>query len=875
MTVKSNRKKSLKSALTLGVGMGAMFAAFATPSYAQDTEDGDDVKKLQTVTVTATKREQTLQDVPVAVSVVDSEVIDKAEILDLNDLQSVVPSLRVGQLQSSANTNFIIRGFGNGANNAGIEPSVGVFIDGVYRSRSAAQIADLPNVQRVEVLRGPQSTLFGKNASAGVISIVTEEPQFEFGGGLEGTVSNFNGFRLKGDVTGPISDTVAFSLSANYNKRDGYAKNLFDGSDTNERNRYGVRGQLQFEPNDQLSIRAIADYDKIDEVCCVAANLINGPTGAVTNALGGIVGGDPFSYDVFNNFDSSNDITNSGVSVQADYEMDFATLTSITAFRNVDSATNQDSDFTGADLIGNNNLNVNIDTFTQEFRLTSNSTDTNIDWMIGGFYFDESVEADGGLQYGADYRAYADALTGNGFAAVEGIIGGPAAVGTLFGQEGQGRFADYGQDNTAWSLFGTLDFHATEKLTATVGVNFTSDEKDAFYNETSTDTFSALDFVGIGNTVLFQTAFAQTYAGFGVDATDQAAIAAFEALFPGTLAQVTAGSQAFADANDTNPAVNPLLPLQPLQFIPPFVSFPNAVEDGSSSDEETTYTLRLAYDVNEYFNVYASYATGFKASSWNLSTDSRPSNADAAALAAADPTFGARFPNLTQGGRFAGPEKSEVYELGIKAAFDNWAFNVAIFDQTIEGFQSNIFTGTGFILANAGEQSVTGLEFDTSIQFTENFNVTAAATFLDPVYDSFVNTGIFDANGNELDLSGATPSGIPKTNSNIAATYTYDFNEGWENYIRLDWQYQSDTPFFDDPGNIALLAPGGFSREQSIFNGSLGFTSDNGMNISLWGRNIFDDQSITTAFPSVAQAGSVSGYPSQPRTYGVTVRKRF
>ena len=877
MSKKSIRPNSLKSALKFGVGMGAMFAAFAAPTHAQEAEEApEEARKLQTITVTATKREQTLQDVPVAVSVVGEEVIDQAEIIDLNDLQSLVPSLRVGQLQSSANTNFIIRGFGNGANNVGIEPSVGVFIDGVYRSRSAAQISDLPNIQRVEVLRGPQSTLFGKNASAGVISIVTEEAQFEWGGGLEATAGNFNTYRLKGDVTGPLSENVAFSLAANYNSRDGYAEDIARGSETNERNRYGFRGQLQFEPSEALSFRLIADYDQIDEVCCVAANLVNGPTGAVTNALGGINAEDPFSYEVFGNFDSENDITNSGVSLQGDYEMDFATLTSITAFRKVESQTNADSDFTGADLIGNNNLNVNIDTFTQEIRLTSNSADSQIDWMVGAFYFDEEVEADGGLQYGADYRAYADALSGGGFATVEGLLGLP--VGATFGQAGQGRFAEYGQDNQAWSLFGTLDFHATDRLTATVGINFTSDEKDAFYNEVSTDAFSALDFVAIGNQVLFQTAFAQTYAGFGVDATDQAAIAAFEAVAPGTLAAVTAGSQAFADANHLDPNVNPLLALQPLQFIPPFLSYPNAVEDGKSSDEETTYTLRLAYDINDNFNVYASYATGFKATSWNLSTDSRPFSSDFIAgspvtnpASSAIRDAGLALPNLTAGTRYAGPENSTVYEIGVKAAFDTWAFNLTLFDQTIEGFQSNAFTGTGFNLANAGEQSVQGLEIDTSIQVTDNFNITAAATLLDPVYDSF--TGSITG-----DISGTTPSGIPEISSSIAGTYNFELNDNWSGYVRGDWQHVGDTEFFDDAANnptSILLSQTDFSREIDTLNGSIGFESADGLAVSIWGRNMLDNQYISTAFPSVAQAGSVSGYPSQPATWGVTLSKEW
>ncbi|MCJ7815752.1 MAG: TonB-dependent receptor plug domain-containing protein, partial [Xanthomonadales bacterium] len=141
-----------------------------SPAFAQEADT------IEEVIVMATKREQTLAEVPLAVSVVNSRTIQQAQINDMIDLQGMVPSLRVTQLQTTGNTNFVIRGFGNGANNPGIEPSVGVFVDGVYRSRSAAALSDLPNLERIEVLRGPQSTLFGKNASAGVINIVTAAP---------------------------------------------------------------------------------------------------------------------------------------------------------------------------------------------------------------------------------------------------------------------------------------------------------------------------------------------------------------------------------------------------------------------------------------------------------------------------------------------------------------------------------------------------------------------------------------------------------------------------------------------------------------------------------------------------------------------------
>lgn len=853
----------LKAALSFSVGLTALAAGVAPIAIAQDDAD-DDARRLSTVTITATKREQTLQDVPVAVSVVDDTTIEKAEIQDLNDLQSVVPSLRVGQLQSSANTNFIIRGFGNGANNVGIEPSVGVFVDGVYRSRSAAQISDLPNLQRVEVLRGPQSTLFGKNASAGVISIVTRKPQFETQGSIEATAGNFNAFRVKGDVTGPLSDTVAYSLAGNINTRDGYADDIAIGEETNERNRWGVRGELLFTPSETLELRFIGDFDRIDEVCCVAANLVNGPTGGIIQAIGGNINAeDPFSYEVFGNLPSENEIDNSGLSLQVDKEFTGFDVTSITAFRQVDSFTNQDSDFTSADLIG---LNVNegkIETFTQELRFTSNNPDSNFDWMIGGFYFDESVEVESDFEYGADYRAYADFLTAavgapGALGGIEGALGLP--VGQTFGQNGQGPEAEFGQDNKAWSIFGTLDFYLTDRLTATVGLNYTEDEKDAFYRQTNSDVFSALDLVEIG--------FGQALAGAGVDPTDPAAVAAFAQANPVVFADIQAGA--------ADPTQNPLLGLQAFQFLPPFLDFPNSVEDGSTSDNATTHTLRVAYDLTDNINVYGSWATGFKATSWNLSRDSRPFESDFIAgspFPIGNPAMspirdaGLAVPNLTSGTRYAGPEDSEVFEIGVKGAFSTFAFNLAIFDQTIEGFQSNAFTGTGFALTNAGEQSTTGAEIDFTWSATEALTLNFAGTFLDPVYDSFPGS----ASG---DLSGQTPSGIPDVATSMG--FNYDFALGdWDSYVRADWQYSADTAFFDDPNNEDLINTVGYSREVNEINASAGFEKDNGLSVAIWARNLLDDQRITTAFPSVAQAGSISGYPNQPRTYGVTLRKRF
>ncbi|MEO0576440.1 MAG: TonB-dependent receptor, partial [Pseudomonadota bacterium] len=767
---------------------------------------------LEEIVVTAAKREQTLQEVPIAVSVTDADTIQKSQILDILDLQTVVPSLRITQLQSSANTNFIIRGFGNGANNPGIEPSVGVFIDGVYRSRSAGALSDLPNLQRVEVLRGPQSTLFGKNASAGVISVVTQEPQFEFGGSAELVIGNYGQVVAKGDITGPLSDNVAFSLSASSNQRDGYFENVIDGTNTNERSRYGMRGQLLFEPSEAFSLRIIADYDEIDEDCCGTGNLFDGPTGNAVRALGGqIASNDPFAYDAFINFPSTNEIENSGISAQADFTFGNYDLTSITSFRNQSAITDADSDFTSADILGRNAADQDIDTITQELRLTTSFGD-NVDFLVGLFYFDEEVQFDTDIQFGADFRGFADLLAGGPGAVtgLEPVFGIP--TGTFFA-DGAGAQEFTGQDDTAISLFTSVDWYVSDRATLTLGLNYTQVEKDAFIRQNNSDVFSSLDFVsiGIGGAFTAITGLDPTPMNF---AAQPAAFAAAQ----------TVGSTPCTPA--TAPNCNQLLALQPFQFLPPFVEFPNSVESGNSDDSETSYTVRFAYDLNDSLNVYVSAATGFKATSWNLSRDSRPFASDLAALTAA----GLNTPNLTTGTRFAGPEESTAYEIGLKGKFSRGAFNLAIFDQSIEGFQSNTFSGTGFNLTNAGEQSTFGLEFDGNYFFTDNFQGTFAMTYLDPTYDEF----LFSVNG---DISGTTPPGIHELSATVTGTYTWDLANGSTIFLRGEYVYEDEIAIVDNvpptivvPGVPTDLA----TREVGLLNMSAGWQSVSGWDLSVW-----------------------------------------
>ncbi|GGC26789.1 TonB-dependent receptor [Novosphingobium marinum] len=875
--------------------IGAAAIAFAVPQVAsaQDTDpavpdDGADdfaaVPVGNEIVVTATKREQTLQDVPVAVSVTSAETLERAQIRDVKDLSSVVPSLRVNTLQSSANTNFYIRGFGNGANNAGIEPSVGLFVDGVYRSRSASMISDLPDVQRIEVLRGPQSTLFGKNASAGVISIVTRKPQFDFGGNVEATYGNFNAWTLKGVVTGPVTDSIAASISGSINKRDGFIRDLGTGDRTNDRDRWFVRGQLLFDPDSPLEVRIIGDYGEIDENCCAVFNLRPSAATFAIQALGGQVNDptDPFADDVvYSNFNSTNEIENWGVSGEIDYDFGAFSLTSITAYRRTNAVTNQDSDFTSADLLGRNFQDVRIKTFTQELRLEAELADT-VSFLLGGYYFDEKIDQDNELAYGQAFRPYANLLvqgqTGGAISIpaletqIGQIAGAPGAFdGTFFGA-GQGFSETYTLDNTAYSIFGQVDIEITDRLTLTGGVNYTHDKKTFTTDVQSTDVFAGLDLPAIV-TGATNAGISQQVGGIlgvpgGFASAEQ--IAGFAQAQPQIYQQIVAGVSA---------QTQPLLGLRSLQLFPPFLNVPNAVEPGRISDGDFSYTANLSFQATDTINVYARYATGYKAASINLSRDSRPTPGDLVAIR----QQGLGLTNLTSGSRFANAEESTLYEIGLKADWEYASANVAFFKQDIKGFQSNIFTGTGFFLANAGKQSVKGFEFEGQVRPVEPLTLSLALTYLDPEYDSF-NLSAFG------DLSGTTPAGVTPLSVTFAATYEHELASGDRIILRGDYHYEAPFRLVEglpalvvrnpvtgetiDVSN-ALQAARDFKQDINDVNASITYAMDNGLELSVWGRNLLDDRTLLSLFDSPGQLGSISGYPNQPRTYGISARFRW
>ena len=829
---------------------------------------GSAIAEIEEITVTANKREQSLQDVPLTVSVTSAETIQQSSIVDLIDLQTAVPSLRVSQLQSSAQTNFVIRGFGNGANNPGIEPAVLVLIDGVPRSRSSSSLADLPNLERVEVLSGPQSTLFGKNASAGVISITTKAPEGEMSGLIETTLGNYGTQIVKGTFTGPLADNVAYRLSASSNESDGYATNLFDNSPLNNRDRSAFRGQLAWDVSEDLSVRVIADKDETDEACCVTGPLRQGPATQASNALAGpfVLAADasPWDYQIYMNADESpyNRLENEGLSVHLDYDLGFATLTSITADRTTDMASNFDPDFSGANLLRENKLNYNFDTFTQEFRLSSND-DSEVQWSVGAFYAEEDTESARTVLYGPGIKSYAnillEALAGDtldgaaqlyGVAAVNdlgpvrdyldllarfgqaGILVGAAQaagiapdMGTLtldandFFLSGTGDQAggstqeNFDMTAKTLSLFANVEFPLADDWSASIGLNKTKDEKHVTADVIVEDNFAAQPW---------------------------------ELLSPS---------------------------LNAFKFFPPFTPYPADGRDFDSDD--LTHTLRLTHDYSENTKVYMSHSTGFKPTSVNLSVNA-----------------------TTPDTRAADPEYSENFEIGMKHSNESGYVNLALFNQNIEGFQSNTFVGTGFQLVNAGDQRHEGLEIDMKQQLSDDWVLGLSAIKINAEYESFVNgpcetvtEGIVvfpsiacDDGKQTKDLSGTKPAGISDWSANLNATYSFNVNDALSSYLRLEYVYESEvaavdnvpsvrSPFADIPG-IADNTPA--LRSIKNFNMSMGFTHNpSGIEVMLWGRNLTNHESLLSAFPTAAAPGSYGGYPTPPRTYGLTARATF
>ena len=619
-------------------------ACAAGPALAQESAT------VSELVVTAQKREQNLQDVPVVVTTLPQRQLQDAGVRDIKDLQVLAPGLSVTSSTSEAQTSARIRGVGTIGDNPGLESSVGTVIDGVYRSRSSVAFGDLGELERVEILKGPQGTLFGKNTSAGVINVITKAPSFEFGADAELTFGNYGARGLSASVTGPIAgDVMAGRLYVAKRERDGFADVLVGAgprtrTDDTDQNYYTVRGQLLIAPTDALVVKVLADLSERDEHCCVNFVTVAGPTAPLVDALaadnGVIRPPNPYARVANANRDMGSKISDRGVSAQLDWEInENVALTSITAYREWRAENGSDIDFSSADIwyrSADGSSFSQIKSLSQELRLAG-ATD-KINWLVGFFYSDEALLARAATTFGSAYEPYFSLLLSQGTnpALVSALTGLPA--GTNF-PAGQGPRDSYDHSSKGWALFTNNSWKVTDAFELTLGLRYSDDEKTVESHYTNSVPAAAC----------------------------AAAIAR----------PIPPAARAALCAPHSDPAFN------------------NVITHQKQDEGRWSGTLKGAYRFNESVMAYASYAEGFKSGGFNL-------DRSRLAIGLIDPNTS--FP----------AETVTSYELGVKTNTLGYGLvaNATIFHQTFEDFQLNTYTGISWLVASIPEVVSRGVDFD-------------------------------------------------------------------------------------------------------------------------------------------------------------------
>ncbi len=901
-----------KFRLMLSAAPAILACAFVAPAYAQETpapQDAQSTDEAATgdIIVTATRRSEALSDIPLAVSAVTAASLANSGASDIRALNQLSPSLLVSSTSSEAAAGGArIRGIGTVGDNPGLESSVATFVDGVYRNRAGVGLSELGAIDRIEVLRGPQGTLFGRNASAGLISVITAKPSFNFGATGEATYGNFETIRVGGGVTGPLSETIAARVDGIYFKRDGFLKDVISGRRINNRDRWLVRGQLLFQPNDDLSVRIIGDYADRKEECCGAAYLpsqnvsraVDGSLvysrnsiAGIERALGGIISDDTFKREtsITPGFGYRGDVKDWGVSGELNYSFGETNLTSITAYRDWKLARGQDADFNNLDILRRPGTDANaqrqsFQTFTQELRLQGTAFDEKLDWLVGGYFANEKLKLRDNLSYGADYERYANCLLIAGVlpAAVApsptGCINVPVVSATIAG-------------------LNLLPIGDPRRASIPVlGALIANPARPGFGSIAAAIGQPALTLNGIA----LDDNFEQTSRNFAVFTHN---VIRFNDMISLTLGARYTNERktlnaSFRDNNTFCAAVraSPLAGFAALPCVIPNVPGGSYTQNGArKSEDKITGTAVLSIKPVDDLLVYASFSRGYKAGGFNL---------DRSGL-----TYGA--PNTNQ--LTFEPEIVNSFEFGYKLNKPGFDLNIAAFYQRFGGFQLNTFNGVNFIVVNVDQckTSLNGADRDLS-------NATGACTtgtkagvtskgleieaFLRPVRNVAVNIGLTYTNtryaNNLVGVNGTAFPGalfqLPgrrlSNSSEYVATSSFTWTPpigsgGLSGLVYVDTRLQSDTNTGSDLD---------IEKVQDAFavtNARIGLRgAEQKWALELWAQNIFNVNYQQVTFDAPLQGGGSTrqtqlagttanqlfgAFLAEPRTYGVTARFKF
>jgi iron complex outermembrane receptor protein len=939
-----------KSAWLLSAGL----VAVATPAFAQTAVSNTDTDKQTAqptpgategaaaqdrarerqaagegeIVITATRRNQALSDVPMAVSAVTAQQLQYTGATDIRQLNQVSPSLLVSSTTSEGGAAVArIRGIGTVGDNPGLEGSVGVFIDGVYRARAGMALTDLGPLDRIEVLRGPQGTLFGRNTSAGLISIITAKPRFtpEIDGQLD--AGNFDYWRAQASVTGPLSETIAARLDAVWLKRDGFLKDVISGRKLNDRDRWMTRGQILFQPSSDFSFRLIGDYTKRDEECCGAvflpANDVVATGGggttlapstfkAIESALGGVIIDDPderkTSITPGRDFDSR--VKDWGVSGEGVYDFGWAELTSITAYRYDKYTRGQDADFNNLDILyraSDGGSYNQFKTFSQELRLQGNAFGNHLDWLVGGYYANEKLQVADNLSYGNDYDRYANCVVAANFAGQTGqaalltpgsatcfnkplasallpLVGANAPALAAFAGVPIDLGAPFGVVNFGAPPFNNSGFSNIATLLGHPGLSMNGTGLNDLYNQKSDDwALFTHNIVSITDQLKLTVGARYTHERKTLN----------------------------ADFSDNNLlcdiiSASPFAALQQLPCVIPGVPGGSLDLSDTHTENKLSGTVVLSYKPMDRLLTYASYSHGYKAGGFNLDrsalfranapqTNPPTSGSGAICVSTLQPGCGGM---LASGADLEfKPETNDAIELGAKYNGSWIDLNFAVFRQLFKNFQLNTFNGLNFVVENINSCSddLAGADSDNSPLTGACTGKTRAGVkdigfeleaFTHPMRDLAINAGVTMANVKYRDnlvgadgkpltnalfqLPGRQISNAPKWTITGSAAWTPPIgSSGIHGLLYADVRYMSK---FDTGSDLDI------EKTQDAFaivNGRVGIEGPDGRwGVEFWAQNLFDKTYSQVAFDAPIQgSGTTRGveagfYPRATQLYG-------
>ena len=817
--------------------------AFATPhALAQSGDDGaSDDDYLDTITIQAQRREQNILDVPVAVSTLTPDALQEQQVDDVIDLNRVSPSVFSNSLSSPlSNAPVRIRGIGTGGGNPGFEGAVGVYVDEVFRSRAGAALTTFFDMAGVDILRGPQGTLFGKNTTAGAILQRTAAPEFgEVGGYLAAEGANFSSYEVEGALNLPLGDNGAFRLSGMLDHTDGFFTDPFTGENTADSQIEAIRGQVAYDLADNLTFRLIADWSswrtsgnygrstRINSVDAdgaqnalfgpLALGLVAGPsTGTgywywdITNPT---AQANPFDYKISTSQIAEQDMDQWGVSGYFDFDLsDQVTIRSITSYRAIRSD-NLDGDWEFGPTAFAGKLDVwqDFDTFSQEILLYADFDMGGIETeFIGGFhYFNEEI----------DYTRLA--TVGPAWSTFVGIaIGAP--IGPADPTFGDPTFPfqniNYIQNEDSYGLFGHVTLNLTDSLALIGGVRWNKIDKD-------------VDFTNLnGSSTVYHDLAATRAQGLYL----------------------------------INAALSTAFPWS-----------------SSISDEELTYNITAQWRPTDASQLYFNYSRGFKAGGFNLTENAAVGTPFVGGSVVVD---GRTFNPLDVDGAAFAPEFVDAYEIGYRLEYlDRGRLSLTGFFLDYTDLQVSVFNGQTFEVFNAGSSEVKGIELENFFVVSDELELNLGLTYLDATYGDDV-----------VSLPAGRQRGLsPDVSLVVGATYDRPITDDLNLYANASFSYYTSmflaegqcsdaagdpVPFGDEcsvAANSSNLLTNQKQDGYGIMVASLGVRINDDWDFSLFCDNCFEEEYFTYAFNQTFHGDSIIGNPGAPRVWGGRIRKDF